>query len=215
MATVACLNNSGNQISNSPVCGESDFLVGREKQSISASHLNGFLNHLADFIRRTEVLSDEWSLAQGMFQKFTSCWAMPEVDLFASSVNAKLTRFFSLRKWIVHGHWMPCRFRSRLCIFTPAHDSGGVKVSTGVSGFDVDCFVLKKETLVCSASVTDKSGSLDASESARLVVSRASFASSGIHAETGCLVSEKDILKGKGLAPKLVSTLLTSNKPVT
>ena len=66
--------------------------------SLSAVHLKGNLNNLADFLSRQRVLESEWSLNQEVFQEIVDRWGTPQIDLFASQVNAKVPRFFSLNR---------------------------------------------------------------------------------------------------------------------
>lgn len=64
--------------------------------SLTAVHLKGTLNSLADFLSRQQVKQDEWSLNQEVFEQVVKTWGIPEVDLFASESNKKVAQFFSL-----------------------------------------------------------------------------------------------------------------------
>lgn len=64
--------------------------------SLSAIHLKGSQNSLADFLSRQHVCQDEWSLNINVFREIVQCWGQPEVDLFASEANKKVAQFFSI-----------------------------------------------------------------------------------------------------------------------
>lgn len=64
--------------------------------SLTAVHLKGTLNSLADFLSRQQVKQDEWSLNQEVLEQVVKTWGIPEVDLFASESNKKVAQFFSL-----------------------------------------------------------------------------------------------------------------------
>lgn len=66
--------------------------------SLSAFHLKGTENTLADLLNRREVRELEWSLNQEIFQKIPESWGLPQVDLFANQINAKTSAFFSLQR---------------------------------------------------------------------------------------------------------------------
>nr|XP_056713104.1 RNA-binding protein 33 [Euleptes europaea] len=63
--------------------------------SIRAEHIKGALNVEADWLSRQQVNEGEWSLDQDSFRLITQKFGLPEVDLFTSSDNSKLPRFFS------------------------------------------------------------------------------------------------------------------------
>lgn len=64
--------------------------------SLTAVHLKGELNKIADFISRERVLESEWSLNPHIFQRITGRWETPQIDLFASHANTKVEMYFSL-----------------------------------------------------------------------------------------------------------------------
>ncbi|KAG8539134.1 hypothetical protein GDO81_021365 [Engystomops pustulosus] len=66
--------------------------------SISATHLKGTENSRADFLSRRRILPNEWSLKEEIFQRLTSLWGYPLVDLFATRENTKCLHYFSLEK---------------------------------------------------------------------------------------------------------------------
>ena len=62
---------------------------------ISAQHIPGHMNSAADQLSRTFSYNLEWSLNTNVFQQITQLTLVPDIDLFASSLNAKLSRFVS------------------------------------------------------------------------------------------------------------------------
>ncbi|CAJ0952838.1 unnamed protein product [Ranitomeya imitator] len=65
-------------------------------RSLTAVHLKGEKNKVADFLSRKKIQPTEWALNQGVFLHLTNTWGFPEIDLFASRENSKTKRFFSL-----------------------------------------------------------------------------------------------------------------------
>ena len=62
---------------------------------LSAVHLPGVNNTLADFLSRNRANPTEWSLNNRVTRKLFLRWGTPQVDLFASSQNHKLQAWFS------------------------------------------------------------------------------------------------------------------------
>ena len=60
---------------------------------ISAQHIPGHINSAADQLSRTFSYNLEWSSNTNVFQQITQLTLVPDIDLFASSLNAKLSRF--------------------------------------------------------------------------------------------------------------------------
>ena len=62
---------------------------------VTACHLPGYLNVVAD--RKSRIFQDEteWQLNKTIFQQICSYFGQPEIDLFASRVNAQLPQFIS------------------------------------------------------------------------------------------------------------------------
>ena len=94
---VACLNNMGGV--RSPLldllsrniwewCKLRDILL-------SAQHIPGKLNIQADTLSREMSSNLEWSLNGEVFQEIVSQTFIPEIDLFASRLNAKTAKFIS------------------------------------------------------------------------------------------------------------------------
>ena len=57
---------------------------------ISVQHIPGHMNSAADQLSRTFSYNLEWSLNTNVFQQITQLTLVPDIDLFASSLNAKL-----------------------------------------------------------------------------------------------------------------------------
>lgn len=65
--------------------------------SVSAQHVPGLSNYLADQLSRIAVDSSDWKLNPVLFREITDRWFLPTVDLFATRVNRQVPRFFSFR----------------------------------------------------------------------------------------------------------------------
>ena len=63
---------------------------------IRARHIPGNLNVIADSLsRRARAIQTEWSLHPLVFREICQVWHKPMVDLFATSLNAKLPTYVS------------------------------------------------------------------------------------------------------------------------
>ena len=62
---------------------------------ISAAHVPGVKNVLADYYSREQNDSKEWSLTEGIFQEITTNFGMPDIDLFGSRTNHKVPQYIS------------------------------------------------------------------------------------------------------------------------
>lgn len=63
---------------------------------VFASYINTKENVEAD--SESRKINIEWELSQKAFQKITSCFGTPEVDLFASRINNKCRNFVSWKR---------------------------------------------------------------------------------------------------------------------
>ena len=73
-------------------------IVQELNMSLTAHHIAGALNAVADLASRTQqVLSTEWRLSAAAFRWITkqSVWGMPSVDLFANRLNFQLRKYVS------------------------------------------------------------------------------------------------------------------------
>jgi hypothetical protein len=63
---------------------------------LAAAHLAGKLNTVADWESRRPRDRNDWKLAPALFRRAAARWGMPTVDLFASTANTQLPKFYSL-----------------------------------------------------------------------------------------------------------------------
>ena len=64
---------------------------------LTAEHIPGITNCVADTESRTRTDQTDWSLHVELFRKINLQWSPLEVDLFASCLSNQLPRFFSWR----------------------------------------------------------------------------------------------------------------------
>ena len=64
---------------------------------LSAQHIPGVTNQVADEESRTTMDRLDWKLSLEVFQRINAIWGPLEVDLFASRLSSQLSRFFSWR----------------------------------------------------------------------------------------------------------------------
>ncbi len=57
---------------------------------LSASHISGSVNLDADNLSHNLNLNVEWMLSANTFQKMITVYGQPDIDLFASGLNAQL-----------------------------------------------------------------------------------------------------------------------------
>ena len=62
---------------------------------ISAFHIAGVRNVIADSLSRSAPVSTEWELDQDSFDKIVTRWGAPQVDLFATAENFKVNAYIS------------------------------------------------------------------------------------------------------------------------
>ena len=68
----------------------------RHGVTLKARHIPGRLNVVADKLSRLgQVIQTEWSLLQEVFQTICRTWHTPQLDLFATRFNTKLSQFVS------------------------------------------------------------------------------------------------------------------------
>ncbi|XP_070591658.1 uncharacterized protein [Erythrolamprus reginae] len=63
--------------------------------SLTAEHIAGISNSTADWLSRATLDPSEWRLHPDLFYQLTQRFGVPLVDLFASSQNTQLPRFFT------------------------------------------------------------------------------------------------------------------------
>ena len=64
---------------------------------LSAAHIPGSSNVDADQLSRNFNLNLEWMLSKPIFQRIVSLFGKPDIDLFASRLNAQVETFVSWR----------------------------------------------------------------------------------------------------------------------
>ena len=68
----------------------------KNQVTLRARHVPGSLNVIADGLsRRDQIQNTEWSLSPKIFHQITQIWELPQIDLFATSLNTKLPRYVS------------------------------------------------------------------------------------------------------------------------
>ena len=97
---VHCLNKMGT--SHSYVCNKRvrDIWLWAQKRNIwlSASHIPGKENELADIESRRNETSTEWKLDENIFSEIIKHYSiLPKIELFASRINYQLKPFVSFR----------------------------------------------------------------------------------------------------------------------
>ena len=94
---VTYINNMGGRISTLNTIVSDMWNWCKEKNLwVLAKHIPGAQNCIADF--KSRVFSDrtEWSLCSTAFNNIVARWGTPEIDLFASRLNNKVDKYFSL-----------------------------------------------------------------------------------------------------------------------
>ena len=94
---VNCLNRQGSSRSrpiNSWVISIL-VLLKRRDLHLTAFHIAGVQNVVADALSRTNPIATEWELDQKSFSWMTQQWGVPQVDLFATRANRKVPAFIS------------------------------------------------------------------------------------------------------------------------
>ncbi|XP_077346335.1 uncharacterized protein LOC143989955 [Lithobates pipiens] len=190
----------------------------RHLLSLSAVHLKGDLNRLADFLSRNPIR--EWSLNPEVFSMIAGKWGLPEVDLFASKENARVPQFFPLdsRDGSLGTDALAYPWEFRLCHAFPPFQLITLILrriqKEKVPVILITPFWPKRACFSTILGLTIKpcwhlplrhdllfSGPSKSSRSGQL----------GSHS----LVSEKQLLRSKGFSSRLISTLLASRKRVT
>ena len=84
---------------------------------LRARYIPGCLNVIADKLsRHNQVIQTEWSLSQQVFNLLYSRWARPQVDLFATRFNHKLTPAGYTAPWRMN-RTLPVPARAQLRTF--------------------------------------------------------------------------------------------------
>ena len=94
---VACLNRHGSAKSIPLNSWTLSILriMSRKNLSLTAFHIAGVRNVLADALSRSTPVASEWMLDRLVFRDICDRWGTPEVDLFATRENAQVPTFVS------------------------------------------------------------------------------------------------------------------------
>ena len=98
MTAVACINKCGS-VKEALLDVSIAIFEWAEARGIylSAAHIKGIHNTEADLLSRTGNIDTEWSLSPSIFNSLVSVFGVPQVDMFASRINFKLSSYFSWR----------------------------------------------------------------------------------------------------------------------
>ncbi|XP_040195283.1 uncharacterized protein LOC120928241 [Rana temporaria] len=187
--------------------------------SISAVHLKGTQNSLADYLSRHRVERDNWSLHPEVFAEITNKWGCPEADLFANQDNRKTGVLFSKPRGSISGDRCPGKsmaLRPLLCLSADqTHSRSTPEVSPRRDRPYFDRPLLAQEAMVFPATVSGLGASTETSEQRGLAVAGSSVTPTGGFIKLNSLVSEEKILKAQGFSDKVIKTLVNCRKPVT
>lgn len=97
-ANVSAINRHGSSVLTlAAIARESHLLCRQLGLTLTAVHVPGIANDLADELSRVTVDPSDWMLHPSLFEAVTHHWYLPTVDLFATRVNCQVPRFFSFR----------------------------------------------------------------------------------------------------------------------
>lgn len=184
--------------------------------SLSAVHLKGEKNAVADFLSRRAQRESDWVLNREIFNLIAMRWGLPDVDLFASKENAKAP-LFSLKQ--VGGcPWGRCP-DAELALFkvlcpppTSLAASGSEKISGREYLPDPGGTTLAQKALVLGSETTSGGTPMAVASPGGPSLAGPGILFPGGMVEPLCLATEEDLLKSKGFSERLVSTLLGSRK---
>ena len=95
----SCLYKQGGGMKSGPLCALLWRILNwctRKQVTLKAQHIPGWLNVIADKLSRLgRTIQTEWSLHPEVFKAIYSRWHQPQVDLFATRFNNKLSNFVS------------------------------------------------------------------------------------------------------------------------
>lgn len=80
-------------------------LAETNNMTLHVSHLAGKSNLRADALSRMKTTDSEWSLHPLAFKKICLRWGQPVMDLFASSINARLPRYVTIEQNALSLEW--------------------------------------------------------------------------------------------------------------
>lgn len=94
---LAYVKNMGGTKSEDCLIEAVDIWEWAQKQNnwLTITHIPGVENVLADLRSRKFKDHLEWSLSEDIFKEICKTWGTPEIDMFASRLNAKITKYVS------------------------------------------------------------------------------------------------------------------------
>ena len=96
MATIACIDRCGStKISLLTIVTQIFEWANMRNITISAEHIKGCENVVADQESRVQNFDSEWKLDPLVFRKVCHLFFLPDCDLFATRINTQLPRFVS------------------------------------------------------------------------------------------------------------------------
>ncbi|XP_040196517.1 uncharacterized protein LOC120929266 [Rana temporaria] len=188
--------------------------------SLSAVFLRGIENSTADFLSRSQLREDEWSLNQEVFHLLVKRWGSPEIDLFASRENAK-THWFFLSGQGRGSKRDRCpipelAIRDLLRLPTPSSSTTGPEKISAGEHLTYPCGTpLAQEGLVFGSQATDHRTPSFSSSSRGSPLAGSSSMPTGTQVEPCGVVTEESLLRSRGFSDKLTATLLNSRKKET
>ena len=96
VTTMACINKQGStKIACNNLTREIFLWCQKTDTKITAIHIAGKLNVIADFMSRRDKSQTEWMLNVDIFRKINALLGPFEIDLFASRINNQLVKYVS------------------------------------------------------------------------------------------------------------------------
>ena len=98
--TVAHINNQGGTISGRLLDITQNILLKANalNSPLTATHIPGRQNILADALSRMKTVKGEWCLHPEIYQSLVRRWGPPSIDLFASIANHQTSRFKTIEE---------------------------------------------------------------------------------------------------------------------
>ena len=130
----------------------------RKQGTLKAHHIPHQLNVIADKLSRLgQTFQTEWSLNPEVFQAICSWWHQPQVDLFATRFNNKLTQFVlpvpDPQAWAVDALSLSWGKSGSICLSTSSHlGQSGEVTGLPLQQDNSDCTRVAQHALVLGSS---------------------------------------------------------------
>ncbi|CAJ0955193.1 unnamed protein product [Ranitomeya imitator] len=209
--TVAYVNHQGGTRSRSLMNVTNHIFQMAENHllSLTALHIKGNLNTMADYLSRNELRQGDWSLKPAVFNQIVRLWGCPEIDLFASRGNKKLHQFCSLdprdNPYAVDALLIPWNFNLAYA-FPPLNLIPIVLRKICEDGARVLVPMVEKHVHFPT---------MDPPRNTGPPFPGSSLPSTSNQLAPDSVELERSLLKGKGFSQNLVNTLLKSRKAST